>query len=77
MAAILFLCRWPKIKSVCPLGGMTSSTKFEADWLSGSKDIALPRGIYSIHIKKYDDGHFSFHTWPKINRVCPLGGMTS
>ena len=42
---------WPKINSIRPLGGMTSYTKFEVDWLSGSKDIAFTRGIYSIYFK--------------------------
>ena len=62
---------WPKINSVCPLGGMTSSTKSEVDWLRGSKDIAFTRGVYSIHIKKFDGGHRIFHTWPKIKNIRP------
>ena len=69
--------RGPKINSVCPMGGMPSKIKFEVDWLSGSKDIAFIRGVYSIHIKKFDNGHLSFCTWLKINRVRPLDGMTS
>ena len=76
MAAILVFT-WPKINSVRPLGGMTSSTKSEVDCLSGSKDIAFTRCVYSIHIKKFDGGHLSFHTWPKINSVLLLGAMTS
>ena len=27
--------------------------------------------------KKFDGGHLGFRTWPKINSVCPLGGVTS
>ena len=73
----LGFCRGPKINSIRPMGGMTSKIKFEVDWLSGFKDIAFTRGVYSIHIKKFDDGHLSFCTWPKINSVRPLGGMTS
>ena len=64
----LSFCTWPKINSVRPIGVMTSKIKFEVDWLSGSKDIAFTRGVYSIHIKKYD----GFRTWPKINSVCVL-----
>ena len=56
---------------------MTSKTKFEVDWLSSSKDIAFTRGVYSIHVKKCGGGHLGFCTWPKINSVRPLGGMTS
>ena len=25
----------------------------------------------------FDDGHLDFSTWPKINSVRPIGGMTS
>ena len=35
---------------------------FEVDWLSGSKDIAFTRGVYSIHIKKFEGGHLLFRT---------------
>ena len=66
----LSFCTWPKINSVRPLDGMTSKTKFEFDWLSGSKDIAFTRGVNSIHIKKFDGGHLSLRTWPKIISVC-------
>ena len=56
---------------------MTSKIKSEVDWLSGSKDIAFTRGVYSIHIKKFDGGHLGFCTWPKINRVRIYGGLIS
>ena len=45
--------------------------------LSGSKDIAFTRGVYSIHIKKFDGGHLGFRTWPKINSVRIFGGLLS
>ena len=73
----LCFCTWPKINSVRSLGGMTSLTKFEVDWLSGSKDIAFTRGVYSIHIKKFDGGHLSFRSWPKINIVRIFCGLIS
>ena len=56
---------------------MKTNFKFEVDWGNGFKDITFTRGVYSIHIKKLDGGHLSFCTWPKINSVRPLGGMTS
>ena len=62
---------WPKINSVRIFGGLISKTKFEVNWLGGSKDIAFTRGVYSIHIKKFDGGHLGFRTWPKINSVRP------
>ena len=65
--------RWPKINSVRPLDGLTSLLKFEVDLLSGSKDIAFTRGVYSLHIKKFDGSHLEFCTWPKINSVRPIG----
>ena len=68
---------WPKLNSVYPIGGMTSETKLEVDWLRDSKDIEFTRGVYSIHIKKFDGSHLGFRTWPKLNSVYPIGGMTS
>ena len=73
----LSFCRWPKINIVHSLGGMTSLTKFEVDWLSGSKDIAFTRCVYSIHIKNSDGGHLCFRTWHKINTLLIFGGLIS
>ena len=71
----LGFCRGPKINSVRLIGGMTSKFKFEVNWLSGSKEIAFTRGVYSIHIKKIDGSHLGFRTWPKINNVHVFGGL--
>ena len=56
---------------------MRLKLKFEVDWLNGSKYIKFTRGIDSIQIKKFDGSHLDCSRWPKINRVCPLGDMTS
>ena len=72
MSAILVLADGPK-SSVRPLDGLTSLLKFEVDLLSGSKDIAFTRGVYSLRIKKFDGSHLDFCTLPKINSVRHIG----
>ena len=71
--------RWPKINRTCPIDNMKTNFKFEVDWGNDFKDIAFTSIIFTtVHIfQKFNRGHLVLSRWPKINSVCPLGGMAS